>query len=450
MLGEHFGALFRQIGRTAAVVVAQNAHQHLDAPVAQRLDVFILVLEQGRDVVVIVHVGFAALRIPVDVAREEHDGIEEQLAVLQHIFQRVERVGVVHLEIEEVLDRFRALLPDGEVHAGGVGFHGDVGRLGHGLQGSHVGLGGGEGRIRRERDLDRAARGAGGDRQNAVVGDGDARFGECDELGFVEVVVLGDISLVEVDLDPGLCLGGFLQFEREGLFDRFRLLEGEHVGQRILGLQRTSDLLGRFGIGRSGLLRHGDLHRLLLGGDDDLAHMGFARVILGVDRQLVALLRSGHPLLREGVGPLGSVGRNGQHDGFVALGLESDGIRRRYAQNDFTDFERFLKHVDLDRLGVSCRNRDASGTLRFRRIGFGVHGQLVAVLLDRDPVGFLDTPFIGIGDDGQDYVLVSVGLERNVGRRRNFQFIYAVRVVRVVAGDECPGDGEHPCKKHQK
>ena len=429
MLGEHLGALFRQVGRTAAVVVAQNAHQHLDAPVAQRLDVQILVLEQRRDVVVIVHVGLAALRIPVDVAREKHDGVEEQLTVRQYIFQRIERVGVVHLEIEEVPDRFRTLLLDDEVHAGSVRFHGHIVRFGHGLQGNHIGVLGVEFCARGERNLDRGARSTGCDRHDVVIGHGNARFGESDVLGPVEIVELRNIGLVEVDLHPGFGFGGLLQFEGEGFLDRLRLFVGERVAQRVGGRQRTGDLVGRIRLGRGGLLRHGDLHRLLLGGDDDLAHMGVARVVLGIDRQLVALLRRGHPLLRAGVGPLGGVGRNGQHDGFVALGFESDGVRRRYAQDGFTDFDGFLQHVDLDRLGGSCRNRDASGTHRLRRIGFGVHGQLVAVLPDRDPVGFLDTPFFGIGDDGQDYVLVSVGLERNVGRRRDFQFVYAVRVV---------------------
>ena len=45
--------------------------------------------------------------IPVDVASEEHDGIEERLTVLQNVLDGVERVAVVHLEVTDVADLLR-------------------------------------------------------------------------------------------------------------------------------------------------------------------------------------------------------------------------------------------------------------------------------------------------------------------------------------------------------
>lgn len=70
--------------------------------------------------------GLSPALIPVDVAREDN-GIEEQLAVLQHI-PALSGLVLVHLEIEEILDRAEPCCFDGEVHARRR-FHGYVVRL---------------------------------------------------------------------------------------------------------------------------------------------------------------------------------------------------------------------------------------------------------------------------------------------------------------------------------
>jgi len=248
--------------------------------------------------------------------------------------------------------------------------------LGYGLKGNHVG---GYilqiGSTRRERYLDLRRGFTGGDSHHAVVRNGAEFLGEYDILGSVVEVVLFDMAFVEDELHLGLNRSGLLQREGQGFLDGLHGIVSELDVQIIGRRERTGDLLARGGILAAGLLRHGDLRSLLTlaGRHDDLPHTGISRIVLGVDRQLVALLLGRHPLLGVGERPVGCISRNGQFNGLVASSLEPNGIRRRNAQYDFTYFKPLLVYVDVDGFGVTGRNRDAARTYGLRGISLGIH-----------------------------------------------------------------------------
>ena len=88
-------------------MVAQDTDNNLHTGPAQGLEVFFVVVQQELHVRVVVDIDAIALSIPVDVGGKEHHVVEEVLAALGHKLQGIQRVHVVHLEIEHVGNSIR-------------------------------------------------------------------------------------------------------------------------------------------------------------------------------------------------------------------------------------------------------------------------------------------------------------------------------------------------------
>ena len=91
-------------------MVAQYAHDDLDAAFAQRLNEDLVVIHPILGLRIEAQERSVAVRMMVDVARKEADHIPQQAAVFEFERQGVERIDVVDLEEQEALRQVVALI----------------------------------------------------------------------------------------------------------------------------------------------------------------------------------------------------------------------------------------------------------------------------------------------------------------------------------------------------
>ena len=118
LLGEVTGTQVAELRQTGFVVVAQDAEDDLDAPLAERLDDLVIVVQDVLALRVREDIDLALLPIVVDVVGEEHHIIEQQPAVFGLEAQGVERVGII--DLEETNDALLAFLAGGAALPGHV------------------------------------------------------------------------------------------------------------------------------------------------------------------------------------------------------------------------------------------------------------------------------------------------------------------------------------------
>ena len=100
-------------------MVSEKAEVNFDTCLAERLEVNIALVEKSLYIRVVVEVNHVILGVVVDVGSKKDHCIEERSAVLENILKAVERVAVIHLDVNDILHLTCTLPEDSVVHAAG-------------------------------------------------------------------------------------------------------------------------------------------------------------------------------------------------------------------------------------------------------------------------------------------------------------------------------------------